>query len=64
MGPGSGDERFDVFLAHASPDKARLIDSAVHVAPDTGDADVGFVDEPAATDRVPARSRGIDQLRV
>ena len=42
---------------------AVFVDRAVHVAPDTGDFDVGLVDEPRRSDRVPARSGCVDEQR-
>ena len=40
-----------------------LVDSSVNVPPHTGDADVGFVDEPAIADTVPARPSRLDDQR-
>ena len=41
---------------------AVLVDGAVHVAPDTAHPQVGLIDEPAATDRMPTGVGGVDQL--
>ena len=41
---------------------AELINRPIDVAPHAGDADVGLVDEPAATNGVSAWSGGVDQL--
>ena len=40
-----------------------LIDSSVHVAPDTGNFHIGLIDEPVVTNSVTARFRCFDQLR-
>ena len=45
-------------VSHSTPRPNRPID----VAPHAGDADVGLVDEPAATNGVSAWSGGVDQL--
>jgi hypothetical protein len=44
-------------------DLPELVDCPVHVTPPTGDLDVGFVDEPAITGRMSARSCRVDQQR-
>ena len=44
-------------------DLAVLVDRSVHVPPDTGDADVGLIDEPAFTDAVATRPRSLDDQR-
>ncbi len=44
-------------------DLAVLIHGPVHVAPHTGDLDVGLVDEPAVTDAVTTRPRRVDEQR-
>ncbi len=40
-----------------------LIDGAVHVTPDTGDFDVGLVNESPVPDTVPAGSGRVDEER-
>jgi hypothetical protein len=40
-----------------------LVDGAVYAAPDAGDLDVGFIDEPALADTVPARPSRVDDQR-
>jgi hypothetical protein len=44
-------------------DLAGLVDGAVDVARPSGDSDVGLVDQPPGTDRVPARACGVSQQR-
>ena len=44
-------------------DLAVLVDRSVHVPPHTSHPDVGFVDEPAITDTMPARPSRIDDQR-
>jgi hypothetical protein len=44
-------------------DLAVLVNGAVHVPPDTGNSDVGLIDEPAITDTVPARPSRVDDQR-
>jgi hypothetical protein len=44
-------------------DLAVFVDGLVHVTPDTGDLDVGLIDEPARADRAAAWSRCVDQQR-
>jgi len=43
-------------------DLAVLIDRPAEVRPAPGDLEVGLVDEPAITCRVPARASGVDEL--
>jgi hypothetical protein len=43
-------------------DLAMLVDRPVQVRPQTGDLDVGLVNEPPVTHRVPSRSRRFDEL--
>jgi hypothetical protein len=51
-------------LGHVQVDDlAVLVNGAVHVPPETGDSDVGLVDEPAVTDTVPARPSRVDDQR-
>jgi hypothetical protein len=49
--------------ARTPSDLAGLVDSAVDVAPPTGDLHVGLIDPPAGTDRVTARTCGLSQQR-
>jgi hypothetical protein len=40
-----------------------LVHGSVHVAPHTGDFDVGLVDEPPVTGRVPGEASGVGEQR-
>ena len=44
-------------------DRAVLVDRPVHVPPNPCDLDIGFVNEPAVTDAVTTRFRGVDEQR-
>ena len=44
-------------------DLAVLVHGPVHLAPDTADLDVGFVNEPTVTYRMTARPSGVDEHR-
>ncbi len=58
--PCSGSDVTSFRHVHVN-DLAVLIECSVHIAPDTGDLDVGLVHEPPVADTVTAGSRRVDE---